>query len=506
MLVVLRRKWAVVSGATVMVVATFLLFARLGGEFIPTLDEGDILIELRRLPSISLTESIHTAQMLEKELMTIPEVVKVVSKTGRPEIANDPMSIHQTDVYIIMKPKDAWRSAKTKDEMISQMTRAMNRIPGIWGGFSQPIEMRFNELIAGVRSNVGIKVFGDDLETLARVGDQIVSLVQPISGAADVRAQQVAGLPQLQIVIDRNKIARHGINVADVNILIQTAMVGTEVGKIYEGEKQFDLVVRFNKQSGNDVDAIKSLLVPTPNGALVRLGDIANFVMAEGPAEITHVQGRRLLVVDSNVRDRDIESFVKEVQSVIAQKVKLPTGYTISYGGEFENLERARERLMIVVPISLFVIFLLLFASVNSVRQALIIFSAIPLAIVGGVIALWIRDMPFSISAGVGFIALFGVAVLNGLVMLSYYNKLIQEGMSIRDAVMKGSETRLRPVITTALVASLGFIPMALSTSAGAEVQRPLATVVIGGLITSTLLTLVVLPVIFEWIEKKKEN
>ncbi|MEW6512025.1 MAG: CusA/CzcA family heavy metal efflux RND transporter [Bacteroidota bacterium] len=502
--IALRRKALVIGGAVAMVAGALGLFTQLGGEFIPTLDEGDILIELRRLPSISLNASIHTAQLLERELKTIPEVVNVVSKTGRPEIANDPMSVHQTDVYINMKPREEWRTARSKEEMIVQMTQAMNRIPGIWGGFSQPIEMRFNELIAGVRSDVGIKVFGDDLVTLARIGDQVVSVLQRIPGSADVRAQQVEGLPQLQIVIDRQKVARYGINVSDVNLLIQTAMVGTEVGKIYEGERQFDLVVRFTRKSGENIDAIRSLLVPTPNKTMVRLGDIADFVMTEGPAEITHERGRRLLVVDCNVRDRDIEGFVREVQTEIARHVKLPPGYALAYGGEFENLERARDRLLIVVPIALLLISLLLYMSVSSLRQALIILSAIPLAVVGGVVALWLRGMPFSISAGVGFIALFGVAVLNGLVMLSYYNILMKEGMSLQEAVVRGSEVRLRPVLTTALVASLGFIPMAISTTAGAEVQRPLATVVIGGLITSTFLTLVVLPVVFDWVEGRK--
>jgi len=384
--------------------------------------------------------------------------------------------------------------------MIARMTEVMNRIPGIGGGFSQPIEMRFNELIAGIRSDVGVKIFGEDLEILARSGEEIARILQSIPGSADVRVQQVEGLPQLQIVVDRDKIARHGINVSDVNILIQTALAGTEVGRIYEGERQFDLVVKFQREFRNDIESLKNLLVPAPHAQRVRLGDIAAFELIEGPAEITHSAGRRYLVVESNVRERDIESFVNDVKAAISQKVKLPVGYTITYGGEFENLERARDRLAVVVPIALFLIFLLLFMSVNSIRQALIIFSAIPLAVIGGVVALWIRDMPFSISAGVGFIALFGVAVLNGLVMLSYYNKLLKEGMDVRDAVIKGSETRLRPVLTTALVASLGFIPMAVSTSAGAEVQRPLATVVIGGLITSTLLTLVVLPVIFDWL------
>ncbi len=506
LLYALRRKGLVVGFAIITFGFSVFLFTRLGGEFIPTLDEGDILIELRRLPSISLTEAIHTSQMLEAELKSIPEVVNVVSKTGRPEIATDPMSIYQSDVYIKMKPHEEWRTVKTKDEMIAKMTDVMARIPGIGGGFSQPIEMRFNELIAGVRSDIGVKIFGEDLDTLARIGNDVAELMKQINGAKDIRMQQVEGLPQLRIVIDREKISRHGINVSDANVLIETALAGTNVGKIYEGEKQFDLVVKMNKEARNNVDDIKNLLVPASNGTMIRLGDIADFVMIEGPAEISHSAGRRMLVTECNVRERDIESFVKELQEKINAKIKMPAGYQIKYGGEFENLQRASDRLALVVPISLGLIFLLLFASVNSVKQALIIFSGIPFAVVGGVVALWLRNMPFSISAGVGFIALFGVAVLNGVVMLTYYNKLILEGMSIREAVINGSIIRLRPVITTALVASLGFIPMAVSTSAGAEVQRPLATVVIGGLITSTLLTLLVLPTVYDWFIKKKSE
>ena len=505
LLFALKHKLIVVTSAAVIFIASLLLFTKLGGEFIPTLDEGDILIELRRLPSISLTESIHTSQMLEAELKSIPEVINVVSRTGRPEIATDPMSIYQSDVYIKMKPREEWKTVETKEEMMEKMSEVMNRIPGIGGGFSQPIEMRFNELIAGVRSDVGVKIYGEDLDTLARIANDVAGLMQNIKGSADVRVQQTEGLPQLRIVIDRNKIARYGINVSDANLLIETALAGTNVGKIYEGEKQFDLVVKLSQQSRSDVESIQNLLVPSVNNdAMVRLGDIADFRMIEGPAEISHSAGRRMIVTESNVRERDLQSYVEVLQAKIDEQINLPVGYQIKYGGEFENLERASERLYIVLPIALFLIFIMLFVSVNSIRQALIIFTGIPFAVVGGVIALWVRDIPFSISAGVGFIALFGVAVLNGVVMLTYYNTLIKEGMSIQNAVIKGSEIRLRPVITTALVASLGFIPMAVSTSAGAEVQRPLATVVIGGLITSTLLTLVVLPTLFQWFEERK--
>jgi cobalt-zinc-cadmium resistance protein CzcA len=507
LLFALKHKLIVVTSAAAIFIASLLLFTRLGGEFIPTLDEGDLLIELRRLPSISLTESIHTSQMLEAELKSIPEVINVVSRTGRPEIATDPMSIYQSDVYIKMKPREEWKTAETKDEMIEKLTEVMARIPGIGGGFSQPIEMRFNELIAGVRSDVGVKIYGEDLDTLARIANDVAELMRRTKGSADVRVQQTEGLPQLRIIIDRNKIARYGINVSDVNILIETALAGTNVGKIYEGERQFDLVVKLSQQSSSDIESIQNLLIPSINtDAMVRLGDIADFMMIEGPAEISHSAGRRMIVTESNVRERDLQGYVEELQAKIDEQINLPVGYQIKYGGEFENLERASERLSIVVPIALSLIFVMLFVSVNSIRQALIIFTGIPFAVVGGVIALWIRDIPFSISAGVGFIALFGVAVLNGIVMLTYYNTLIKEGMSIQNAVIKGSEIRLRPVITTALVASIGFLPMALSTSAGAEVQRPLATVVIGGLITSTLLTLVVLPTIFQWIEDRKKK
>lgn len=506
LLFALKHKLIVVSAAAIIFIASIILFTRLGGEFIPTLDEGDILVELRRLPSISLTEAIHTSQMLEAELKSIPEVISVVSRTGRPEIATDPMSIHQSDVYVMMKPRDEWKTARTKEEMMEKMSEVMARIPGIGGGFSQPIEMRFNELIAGIRSDVGVKIYGEDLDTLSRIANDVAEIMHDIEGSADVRVQQTEGLPQLRIVIDRNKIARFGINVSDANILIETALAGTNVGKIYEGEKQFDLVVKLNQQSRSDIESIQNLLVPTTdNRTMVRLGDIADFIMIEGPAEISHSSGRRMIVAESNVRERDLQSYVEELQSIIDSKINLPVGYQIKYGGEFENLERASERLTVVVPIALGLIFIMLFISVNSIRQSVIIFTGIPFAIVGGVIALWIRKIPFSISAGVGFIALFGVAVLNGIVMLTYYNTLIKEGMNVHDAVIKGSEIRLRPVITTALVASLGFIPMAISTSAGAEVQRPLATVVIGGLITSTLLTLVVLPVLYILFEKNLE-
>ena len=502
----LKNKWLVVIPTILSFLISIFVFTRLGGEFIPTLDEGDILIEFRRLPSISLSESIHTGQMLERELMKVPEVLGVVTKTGRPEIANDPMSVYQSDVYIKMKPREEWQSAKTKVGMIEILNEAMNRIPGVGGGFSQPIEMRFNELIAGVKSDIGIKIFGSNLDSLSSVGESVLKLISGIDGAADVRMQQVEGLPQILITPDRSKLSRYGLNVSDVNLLIETALAGKTVGKIYEEEKQFDLVVKFREEFRNSIPAIKELQLLDNSGQRIRLGDIAEIKTYNGPAEISHEAGQRLLIVESNVRNRDLSSFVAEIQAKINSEIKLPSGYSIRYGGEFENYERASNRLAIVVPLALVLILLLLYLTFHSAKQSLIVFTSIPVSIIGGILFLWIRDMPFSISAGVGFIALFGVSVLNGVVMITYFNQLLESGEDVMTAVTKGAMNRLRPVLMTASVASFGFIPMALSTSAGAEVQRPLATVVIGGLVTSTLLTLFLLPVLYSWVERRRSH
>ena len=372
--------------------------------------------------------------------------------------------------------------------------------------FSQPIQLRVAELIAGVRSDIAIKIFGEDLDTLKEKAEEIAKVVSKIRGAADVKVEQVSGLPQLVIKPDRAKIARYGINVADVNQIIEIAIAGKSAGEVFEGEKRFDLVVRFKEDARNNIDAIKNILVPTPNGSNIPLSQIADVYIEEGPAQISREHGQRRIVVELNVRGRDIGSFVEEAEKIIYEKVKLPPGYYLEWGGTFEQLQRARERLAVVVPLSLFLIFLLLFISFGSIRNVLLVFTGIPFAIVGGIFSLLIRGMHFSISAGVGFIALFGVAVLNGIVMVSFINKLRQEGKPLEEAVIEGATIRLRPVLMTALVASLGFIPMAISTGAGAEVQRPLATVVIGGLITSTLLTLFVLPTLYMWFEKQKEE
>ena len=439
--------------------------------------------------------------------MEFAEVKTVISKTGRAEVATDPMSVDFSDLYVALKPQDEWKTTKDKTELIEKMSEALEkRVPGAIVSFSQPIELRVAELISGVRSDVAIKLYGDDLTVLKEKADEIVRSVQTVQGAEDVKAEATSGLPQLQIKPDRAAIARYGINVEDVNDMVEAVVAGKEVGQVYQGEQRFNLVVRLNEESGRDIDSIKNLILTAPNGSRVALSQIAEIKLVEDAAQITREDTRRRIGVELNVRGRDIGSFVTEAQSKIKKEVPLPPGYYLKWGGTFENLQRASERLLIVVPIALFLIFVLLYTTFGSIKQALLIYTGIPFAIVGGIVALAVRGMPFSISAGVGFIALFGVAVLNGVVMVSFINQLREEGKSVIDAVNEGAMTRLRPVLMTALVASLGFIPMALATSAGAEVQRPLATVVIGGLITSTLLTLLILPTLYAWFEKDEEG
>ena len=500
----MRRKRPALIGATALVLITVALFPFLGSEFIPRLDEGALAVQIQQLPSVSLTQSVRTVTEAERVLKSFPEVTKVVSKTGRAEVATDPMGVETTDIYVALKPHSEWTTTGTREELIQKISESLEKnVPNGAFSFSQPIELRVSELIAGVRSDVAIKLFGDDLETLKKTAEQIGRSVSRIRGAEDVKVEQVSGLPQLQIQVDREAVARHGINVEDVNDLVESVVAGKSAGLIYEGEQRFNLVVRLGEEAGKDVETIKNLLVSAPNGARVPLFQLASVKIVEGPAQISREDTRRRIGVELNVRGRDIGSFVNEAQAVLERDVKIPPGYYITWGGTFENLERASSRLLIVVPLALFLIFVLLYTTFGSIRQALLIYTGIPFAVVGGVFALFLRGMPFSISAGVGFIALFGVAVLNGVVMVSYINKLRDEGKSLADAVRHGAETRLRPVLMTALVASLGFIPMALATSAGAEVQRPLATVVIGGLITSTLLTLLILPTLYGQFERE---
>ena len=499
-----RRRSALIV-ATALVLLSFAIFPWLGSEFIPRLDEGALAVQIQQLPSVSLTQSVRTVSEAERVLKAFPEVIKVVSKTGRAEVATDPMGIETTDVYVALKPHSEWTSADTREELIEKMSEALeSKVPNGAFSFSQPIELRVSELIAGVRSDVAIKIFGDDLEVLKKTAEQIGRAVAKVQGAEDVKVEQVSGLPQLQIKADREAVSRYGINVEDVNDVVESIVAGKSAGQVYEGEQRFNLVVRFTEETSKDIESIKNILVSAPNGGRIPLFQLADIRLVEGPAQISREDTRRRIGVELNVRGRDIGSFVQEAQAVVGREVNLPSGYYLTWGGTFENLERASSRLLIVVPLALFLIFVLLFTTFGSVRQALLIYTGIPFAVVGGIFALLLRGMPFSISAGVGFIALFGVAVLNGVVMVSYINKLRDEGKSIIEAVREGAETRFRPVLMTALVASLGFIPMAIATSAGAEVQRPLATVVIGGLITSTVLTLLILPTLYGWFEKER--
>jgi cobalt-zinc-cadmium resistance protein CzcA len=500
-----RNRVPALAVATALVVVSGFILPLLGSEFIPRLDEGVLLIGSRQMPSVSLAESTRNHTQIERVLHKFPEVTRVVSRIGRPEVSNDPMSVDQADIYVTLKAPSEWTSARTRTALIEKIETALNdRVPGVAFSFTQPIEMRMSELIAGSRADVAIKLFGDDLDTLRKTADQIARAIGKVRGAEDVKVEQISGLPQLQVKPDRAAIARYGINVEDVNSLVESIVAGKEAGQVYEGEQRFNLVVRLNEQSGRDEETVRNLTVAAPNGARVPLSQLAEVSVVEGPAQISRDDTRRRISVELNVRGRDIGSFVKEAQDVIDKQIKIPPGYYVTWGGQFENLQRATQRLLLVVPLALFLIFILLFSTFGSVKQSLLIYTGIPFAIVGGVLALALRGMPFSISAGVGFIALFGVAVLNGLVMVSYMNKLREEGRSLPDAVRLGAMTRLRPVLMTALVASLGFIPMAVATSAGAEVQRPLATVVIGGLVTSTLLTLLILPTLYSWFEGRR--
>jgi cobalt-zinc-cadmium resistance protein CzcA len=492
------------TAAVVSVAAAAATLPMLGSEFIPRLDEGSLAIELGRLPSVSLDESIRHATLLEKTLLEgFPdEVAAVVSKTGRPEIATDPMGVHRADVMIMLHPPERWTKAATKAELEEKMRAAVKALPGMSFGWSQPIELRVNELVAGVRSDIGIKIIGDDLDTLKRLGDRTVAAVARIPGAEGFKAQQVAGMGILQVAVDPDRASRYGLRTAEILQVVQ-AMAGIDAGQVHEGQRRFPMVVRLPERFRRDREALAAFPLTAPGGERVPLSAVADITETDGPAEISRENAARLIIVEGNVRGRDIGGFVAELRELFdSGAVRLPEGYRVEFGGQFENLERARTRLMIVVPVALALIFLLLYTTFGSLGQAALVFTGIPLATVGGVFALMLRDMPFSISAGVGFIALFGVAVLNGVVMVSHINRLRGEGVPLRRAVRDGALDRLRPVLMTALAAGLGFVPMAISQGAGAEVQRPLATAVIGGLASSTLLTLLVLPVLYNLLER----
>lgn len=515
----LRRRMAVMAGAAALVVLSGLLATRLGSEFIPNLDEGDIVIQPIRIPGTSLTQAIGMQESLERTLAGFPEVKRVFSKLGTAEVASDPMPPSIGDTFVILKPREEWPDPrKPKQELIEELEEALEAIPGSNYEISQPIQLRTNELISGVRADVAVKIYGDDLEQLVRTGAQIQRVLASIDGAADVKAEQVTGLPLLTVTPDRAALARYGLNPGDVQETVATAIGGEVAGHLFEGDRRFEIVVRLPEELRQDPAALLDLPIPlreaepdesaldarwaagTPK--TVPLREVAQIDTKPGPNQINRENGKRRIVVTANVRDRDLGSFVKELQERVRADVKLPTGYWVDYGGTFEQLISASRRLAIVVPVTLVIIFGLLFMAFGSAKDAAIVFSGVPLALTGGVVALALRGIPLSISAGVGFIALSGVAVLNGLVMIAFIRKLREQGDPLDNAILDGAIGRLRPVLMTALVASLGFVPMALNVGAGSEVQRPLATVVIGGIVSSTLLTLIVLPALYRWLHR----
>lgn len=504
----LRFKKTVVLLAFGLLALAVFVFSFLGGEFLPTLEEGDFTVETRLLVGSSLEQTIdkveQTSVLLKKNY---PEVKEVVGKIGASEIPTDPMPIEATDITITLKPKKEWTSAETREELVEKMQKTLEAIPGVTFSFSQPIQLRTNELISGVRQDVGIKIFGDDLETLGDLAKKIGALIPSIPGAEDLYIEQVSGLPQISIKLNRDNIARYGLNIEDINNAINSAFAGGIAGTVFEGEKRFDLVVRLEQSERQGIEDVKRLYVTASNGNQIPLEQVADVSYQLAPNQIQREDAKRRIIVGFNVRGRDIASVVKDIQAKIDQKIKLPTGYFITYGGQFKNLEEANKRLSVAVPVALGLILLLLYFTFGSLKYSLLIFTAIPMSAIGGVFALWIRGLPFSISAGVGFIALFGVAVLNGIVLITEFNRLKKDGMrDLNKIILTGTAIRLRPVLMTATVASLGFMPMALSTGAGGEVQKPLATVVIGGLFTATFLTLVLLPVLYSYVENIKPS
>lgn len=497
---------AMIAGVVALITLSGLLVTRMGAEFIPNLDEGDIALHALRIPGTSLTQAIQMQKQLEEVIKSFPEVDRIVAKLGTAEVATDPMPPSVADNFVIMKDRKNWPDpSKPKAQLVAEIETAVLKVPGNNYEFTQPIQMRMNELISGVRSDLAVKIYGDDLEQLLESGGQIENVLKTIPGAADTKMEQVTGLPLLSIIPDRAAMDRYGLNIADVQEVIEVALGGKVAGQLFEGDRRFDIVVRLPESLRTNLEALKSLPVPLPyhdtaspsQAAFVPLSEVVNFDIAIGPNQINRENGKRRVVITANVRGRDLGSFVSEVQETVRDQVELPAGYWVAYGGTFEQLISASNRLQIVVPVALALIFFLLFTLFGSTRDSLIVFSGVPLALTGGVIALWLRDIPLSISAGVGFIALSGVAVLNGVVMVSFIRNLLDDGLPLERAITEGALTRLRPVLMTALVASLGFVPMALNVGAGSEVQRPLATVVIGGIISSTVLTLLVLPALY---------
>jgi cobalt-zinc-cadmium resistance protein CzcA len=509
----MRARTTVVAASVAIVAVALAATTRLGSEFMPSLDEGDIALHALRIPGTSLSQAIEMQSVLEARLKTFPEVDNVVSKIGTAEVATDPMPPSVADIYVMLKPRTQWPDPrKPKAQLVTEIESAVQTIPGNNYEFTQPIQMRFNELISGVRTDVAVKVYGDDIEVMLNSAEQIESILKEIPGAADVKVEQTTGLPMLTVKLDRASLARYGLSVDDVQQLVSTALGGTSVGEVFEGDRRFEIVVRLPEKIRTDVEGLGELPVPLPlrsastTRSFIPLREVAVIEMVQGPNQISRENGKRRIVVTANVRGRDLGSFVAEAQRRVRAAEVAPPGYWVEYGGTFEQLISASNRLMIVVPAALLLVFGLLYLSFRSIKDALLVFSGVPLALTGGVAALYLRDIPFSISAGVGFIALSGVAVLNGLVIISFIRALRAEGRSLDIAIEEGCLTRLRPVLLTALVAGLGFLPMALATGPGSEVQRPLATVVIGGILSSTLLTLVTLPVLYRMVHDESEE
>jgi cobalt-zinc-cadmium resistance protein CzcA len=497
---------AVLIGAGSLLVGVILIFSSMGSEFVPTLDEGDFVIQPVLKTGTTLTNTVETITEMERILMKFPEVKQVVTRIGAAEIPTDPMSMEESDVIVTLHPPSEWTTVETKDELAEEFKKALEAIPGLDYEFTQPIEMRFNELITGVRADLAIKVVGEDLDVLLQTAEEIEAAIQGVEGAADIILEKVDGLPQMKIEYDRAKIAKYGLNVEAINQVVTMGFAGLSAGTVFEGEKQFDLVVRFDEPYRKDIEHLENAAIQLPSGGSIPLSELATISYTKGPAKISRDNTQRRVVVGVNVRNRDLQSVVDDIQAIVKTKVTIPEGYRVDYGGQFENLQQARNRLLIAVPIALILIFVLLYFAFSSARDAFMIYTAIPFSAIGGVVLLWLRDMPFSISAGVGFIALFGIAVLNGIVMIEHFKSMASRFTSLRELVTVGAAERLRPVLLTASAAALGFLPMALSGSAGAEVQRPLATVVVGGLISATLLTLVVLPVLYVLFNSRKTN
>lgn len=504
---VLKARWAVVACAVVLVSFAGLQSTKLGSEFVPNLDEGDIAMHALRIPGTSLSQSVEMQKTLEERIKAMPEVERVFTKIGTPDVATDPMPPSVADNFIILKPRSDWPNPdKPKEALVKELEELVTPFPGNRYEFLQPIQMRFNELLAGVRAELAIKVFGDDFDTLAELGKALEKAIQSVEGIRDIQVEQTKGLPVLTFNPKREQLALHGLSVADFQNQVSVAMGGAVAGKFYEGDKRFDIVVRLPEKQRQDVEALAQLPISLPSGGYIPLQEVANVEMAVGVNQVNRENGKRRVVVTANVRGRDLGSFVKDIQQAVDTNVELPAGYWIEYGGTYQKLQSASQRLSVVVPVTLLLIIGLLLLALGSMKDSLIIFTGVPLALTGGIFALMLRDIPFSISAAVGFIALSGIAILNGLVMVSFIRDLIKQNYDLETAIIKGALTRLRPVLTTALVASLGFIPMALNTGIGSEVQRPLATVVIGGVISSTILTLFVLPALYRLLHAKDES